>query len=57
MCGTTSRLTRLFKIIAILPDEYFLIEKHVLKMKDNYILFVVSKDAAIIDGAFDEALK
>lgn len=43
MCGTTSRLTRLFKIIAILPDEYFLIEKHVLKMKDNYILFVVSK--------------
>ncbi|WP_285848764.1 hypothetical protein [Paenibacillus sp. MER TA 81-3] len=40
-----------------MEKRYFLIEKHVLKMKDNYILFVVSKDAAIIEGAYDEALK
>ena len=40
-----------------LPDEYFLIEKYVLKMKDNYILFVISEDAEIIEDIFDESFK
>lgn len=40
-----------------LPDEYFLIEKNVLKTKDNYILFVVSKDAQKIEGVFDAFFK
>jgi hypothetical protein len=40
-----------------LPDEYFLIEKHVLKTKDNYVLLAISKDADKIESAFDEALK
>ncbi|WP_259417867.1 DUF4358 domain-containing protein [Bacillus toyonensis] len=40
-----------------LPDEYFLIEKHVLKTKDNYILLAISKDADKIEKTFDEILK
>ncbi|MEK4418475.1 DUF4358 domain-containing protein [Bacillus sp. FSL K6-0268] len=40
-----------------LPDEYFLIEKHVLKTKDNYILLAISKDADKIEKMFDETLK
>lgn len=40
-----------------LPDEYFLIEKRVLKTKDNYILFVISKDVDKISSAFDECFK
>ncbi|GAA0121005.1 MAG: DUF4358 domain-containing protein [Clostridium argentinense] len=40
-----------------LPEEYFLIEKHVLKNKDNYILLAISKDADKIEASFDEALK
>lgn len=36
-----------------LPDEYFLIEKHVLKTKGNYILLVISKDAKKIEDIFD----
>ncbi len=40
-----------------LPDEYFLIEKHVLKTKDNYILFVISEDAETIEKIFDESFK
>lgn len=40
-----------------LPDEYYLIEKHVLKTKDNYILFVISEDADKIEKAFDESFK
>lgn len=35
-----------------LPEEYFLIEKHVLKTHGNYILFVVSKDAEKIESVF-----
>ncbi|MDK3015828.1 DUF4358 domain-containing protein [Bacillus sp. RB3] len=40
-----------------LPDEYFLIEKHVLKTKDNYILFAISKDADKVEKIFDKLLK
>ena len=40
-----------------LPDEYFLIEKHVLKTKDNYILFIISEDAETIEDIFDESFK
>lgn len=36
-----------------LPDECFLLEKHVLKNNGNYILFVVSKDAEKIESTFD----
>jgi len=39
------------------PKEYNLVEKHVLKIKDLYILFAVSKDAEQIENAFDAALK
>lgn len=39
------------------PDEYALVEKHVLKVKSRYILFVVSADTEQIEKAFDEALK
>ncbi|PEP91963.1 DUF4358 domain-containing protein [Bacillus toyonensis] len=40
-----------------LPDEYFLIEKHVLKTKDNYILLVISKDADKVEKTFDKIFK
>ncbi|KAA0746707.1 DUF4358 domain-containing protein [Bacillus sp. BF2-3] len=40
-----------------LPNEYFLIEKHVLKTKDNYILLAISKDADKVEKTFDEILK
>lgn len=40
-----------------LPDEYFLIEKHVLKTKDNCILLAISKDADKVEKTFDEILK
>lgn len=36
-----------------LPEEYFLIENHVLKVKDNYIFLVISKDADNIEDIFD----
>ncbi|MDT8977895.1 DUF4358 domain-containing protein [Paenibacillus sp. chi10] len=39
------------------PDEYALLEKHVLKVKSRYILFTVSADAEQIEKAFDAALK
>lgn len=40
-----------------LPDEYFLIEKYVLKAKDNYILFIISEDVETIEDIFDEFFK
>ncbi|MEB2299439.1 DUF4358 domain-containing protein [Lysinibacillus xylanilyticus] len=40
-----------------LPEEYFLIEKHVLKTKDSYILLAISKDSDEIEKTFDKALK
>lgn len=39
------------------PEEYFLIEKHVLKTKGRFILFAVSQEADQIESVFDEALK
>lgn len=40
-----------------LPLQYSLIEKHVLKSKGNFIIFVVSKDSDKIEDAFDKAVK
>lgn len=40
-----------------LPDEYFVIEKNVLKTKDNYIFFTISKDVDKIEKIFDESFK
>ena len=40
-----------------LPDEYYLIDKHVLKVRDNYILFAISEDAGKIEKIFDESFK
>lgn len=37
------------------PDEYFLIEKHVLKTKGPFVLFAVSKEADLMGRAFDDA--
>ncbi len=37
-----------------LPDEYFLIEKYVLKAKDNYILFIISEDVETIEDILIE---
>ncbi|WP_429841603.1 DUF4358 domain-containing protein [Brevibacillus sp. FIR094] len=39
------------------PEEYFLIEKHVLKTKGQFVLFAVSKEVDQIETVFDEALK
>ncbi|MBH0332742.1 hypothetical protein ABH14_23850 [Brevibacillus brevis] len=39
------------------PEEYFLIEKHVLKTSGPFILFAVSKEVDQIESVFDEALK
>lgn len=39
------------------PDEYALLEKHVLKVKSHYILFAVSADTEQIEKAFDTALE
>ncbi|MEJ8545571.1 DUF4358 domain-containing protein [Brevibacillus borstelensis] len=39
------------------PDEYYLLEKHVLRTKGRYILLAVSKEAEQIESAFDEVLK
>ncbi len=37
------------------PEQYYLVEKHILKVKGRYILFTVSKDAEKIANAFDKA--
>ncbi|WCR27394.1 DUF4358 domain-containing protein [Paenibacillus thiaminolyticus] len=37
------------------PNEYFLIEKHVLKTKGRFVFFAVSKEAAQMEAAFDSA--
>ncbi|MDC0759374.1 DUF4358 domain-containing protein [Brevibacillus sp. AG] len=39
------------------PEEYFLIEKHVLKTKGPFVLFAVSKEVDQIESVFDEALR
>ena len=38
-----------------LPDEYFLIEKHVLKSNGNYIIFIISEEAEKIESLFDKS--
>lgn len=40
-----------------LPEEYFLIEKHLLKTKGNYILFTISEDVETIENIFDSSFK
>lgn len=40
-----------------LPKEYNLIEKHVLKNKDNYVIFIISQDAEKIEKVIDESFK
>lgn len=40
-----------------LPEEYYLIEKNVLKTKDNYILYIISEDSEVIEKVFDESFK
>lgn len=40
-----------------LPDEYFLIEKHVLKSNGNYIIFIICEEAEKIESLFDKSFK
>ena len=40
-----------------LPEEYFLIEKHLLKTKGNYIIFTISEDVETIENIFDSLFK
>jgi len=40
-----------------LPSEYFLIEKSVIKVNNNYILLAVSKDSSKIALTFSESFK
>ncbi|MOA15265.1 hypothetical protein D3C78_1354160 [compost metagenome] len=37
------------------PDEYFLVENHVLKSKGQFVFFAVSKEADLTERAFDSA--
>lgn len=37
------------------PDEYFLVDNHVLKTKGRFIFFAVSKDAESMERTFDSA--
>lgn len=39
------------------PEQFYLVQKHVLKIKGLYILFTVSEDSEQIESAFNEALK
>lgn len=39
------------------PEQFYLVEKHVLKVNGRYILFAVSEDAEKIERAFDEAIQ
>lgn len=40
-----------------LPEEYYLIENHILKSKGDYVLFVISKEADDIEKIFDSSFK
>lgn len=40
-----------------LPEEYAVLEKHVLKENGNYVILVVSKDVDNIEKAIDESFK
>ncbi|MFB5266426.1 DUF4358 domain-containing protein [Paenibacillus enshidis] len=39
------------------PDEYFLVENHVLKTEGRLVFFAVSKEANQMERAFDDAFK
>lgn len=39
------------------PEEYYLLDKHILKAKGRFVLFAVSKEAGQMERAFDDALK
>lgn len=38
------------------PEQYSLAEKYILDSRSGYVLFVISKDAELIDNAFKNAL-
>ena len=40
-----------------LPEEYYLIENHILTNKENYIFFVISDKAEDIENAFNESFE
>ena len=40
-----------------LPEEYYLIENHILTTKGNYIFFVISDKAEDIENAFNESFE
>lgn len=40
-----------------LPDEYYLIENHILKSNGNYIIFIISEEAEEIESSFDKSFK
>lgn len=40
-----------------LPDEYYLLENHVLKVKNNYLLLAVSKNVEEIEKIFDQSFE
>lgn len=40
-----------------IPEEYYLIEKHIVNTKQNYVLFVVSERADEIADVFDSCFK
>lgn len=37
------------------PDEYYLVERHVMKSKGSYVLFAVSDQADQMERVFDDA--
>ncbi|MDP4097687.1 DUF4358 domain-containing protein [Paenibacillus sp. P96] len=39
------------------PNEYFLVENHVLKTKGRFVFFVVSDEAGQMEDAFDDTFK
>ncbi|MFB5673412.1 DUF4358 domain-containing protein [Paenibacillus terreus] len=39
------------------PDEYFLVENHVLKTEGRFVFFAVSDEANQMEQAFDNAIK
>ncbi|WP_010275508.1 DUF4358 domain-containing protein [Paenibacillus senegalensis] len=39
------------------PEEYFLVEKHVLKAQGRFIIFAVTEESARVEEEFGQALK
>lgn len=40
-----------------LPEQYDLIQNHILKVQGNYILLIISEDAKEIENAFDKSFE